>query len=130
MEQDNNQLILAQELIYNNQLPEQLKKFYEEFSGATPGDYIAGFGFGFDNIPLGPINITIDNTRISVVDTQYYSSSKDKNIKFITLQGYAQLTLFDRFYATCVLVGQSNPPKLTSIVNLVDHLSKTEEERE
>ncbi len=124
---DNNQLD-------DSNLPETLKIFYREFaeaeSGSYDNDYIGGLGFGVSNAQIGPMNITIDSTRVSIVDTRNYNSDKEYNVRLIVLQGYAQISIFDRFYASCILIGKSSPQSLPGIVKLVDHLSKTDEERE
>ena len=114
----------------NSSLPAPLKTFYDSFKDKTPGEYTMGIGAGMDNIPFGPVTITVDNTRVSVILTSEYESSSNKNLEFIILQGYAQITIFDRFYASCVLIGNSSPTDITSVVNLVDYLTRTEEERE
>ena len=114
----------------NSSLPASLKTFYDSFKDKTPGEYTMGIGAGMDNIPFGPVTITVDNTRVSVILTSEYESSSNKNLEFIILQGYAQITIFDRFYASCVLIGNSSPTDITSVVNLVDYLTRTEEERE
>ena len=119
----------------NNKLPEPLRKFYDAFGEAAPGYYddknfITGMGIGLDNVPLGPVNITVDAVRISVVDTGKYTSSKDKDMTMISLQGYAQLILFDRFYASCVMIGKDSQIKVSSVTKLVTHLKKTDKERD
>ena len=111
-------------------LPAPLQHFYASFKDKTPGEYTMGFGAGIDGMPFGPVTITVDNTRVSVVNTGAYESAIDKELTLISLQGYAQLTVFDRFYASCILVGNYVPKKTDSIVELVDHLNKTKEERE
>ncbi len=134
MDQDKIITVSSGALSNSDQLPEPLRKFYAAFAEAAPGYYdnsfVGGMGFGMDDFSFGPVNITVDNTRVSVVDTSQYVSNPEKDMRLITIQGYAQITLFDRFYATCILIGQEQKENLTGIVALVDHLSKTDEERE
>ena len=110
-------------------LPGPLQQFYTTFKDNVPGEYFAGIGAGVDNISFGPATITIDNTRVSVIHTSDYESAPNQYLKYITLQGYAQLILFDRFYATAVMVGESSPEKLVNITHLVDYLAKSKAER-
>ena len=111
-------------------LPGALQQFYAAFKDNTPGEYTMGIGAGIDGIPYGPVTITVDNTRISVVASKEYESAINKDMELVVLQGYAQITLFDRFYASCILIGEYSPVNAGSIVTLVDHLTRTEEERE
>ena len=111
-------------------LPDQLQQFYDSFKDRTPGEYTMGIGAGIDSIPFGPVTVTVDNTRVSVIHTSDYESATNKDLVFVSIQGYAQLTIFDRFYATAVLVGSSSPINAGNVVVLVDHLSRTPEERE
>ena len=111
-------------------LPDALQQFYASFKDNTPGEYTMGIGAGIDGIPFGPVTITVDNTRVSVVSAKEYESAINKDLELIVLQGYAQVTLFDRFYASCILIGEYSPENAGSVVTLVDHLSRTEEERE
>ena len=102
MEQDQIYLAVANENLYHDeQLPDALKNFYAEFANADPGvynnDFIAGIGFGVDNAQIGPVNITNDNTRLSDVDTTHFNPSAPYNVRLIVLQGYAQISIFDRF---------------------------------
>ena len=79
---------------------EMIAAFYDAFKDRTPGEYTMGIGAGVDSMPFGPVTITVDNTRVSVIYTEDYESATNKNLQFVILQGYAQLTVFDRFYAS------------------------------
>ena len=105
-------------------LPAALQPLYDSFRNSAAGEYTMGLGAGVDDIPFGPVNITVDNTRISVV------SDEENERDLIILQGYAQATLFDRFYVSGILIGDAVPVDTSNIIDLVDHLSRTEEERE
>ena len=133
MEEDhtsNSSLTLLAAAPDDTSLPESLKKFYNAFKDHTPGEYTMGIGAGVDSMPFGPVTVTVDNTRVSVIYTEDYESATNKNLKFIILQGYAQLTVFYRFYASCILVGQASPVDTVGILGLVDHLTRSEKERE
>ncbi len=133
MEQDktSNYILAASPAIpLNTSLPEPLQEFYNSFKDKTPGEYtIAGMSGGISEVPFGPVTITVDNTRVSVISSRAYDPSSAKDLDFITIQGYAQLTVFDRFYASCTLIGDANPVSTSDITTLIDHLSRTEEER-
>lgn len=118
-----------------NQLPEPLRKFYDAFLDVEPGTYDKGsttvaMGLGLENARFGPANITVGETLVSVVHTGDYALSKGKDMTMLTLQGYAQLILFDRFYASCVMIGKESSNSVSSVTKLVTLLKKTDEERE
>ena len=48
-------------------LPPVLQQFYDSFKDKTPGEYTMGFGAGVDDMPFGPVTITVNNTRVSVI---------------------------------------------------------------
>ena len=111
-------------------LPDSLQNFYNAFKDKTPGEYIWGGGVGFDNLSWGPITVTVDNVRVSCIYTGDYESATVKNLKYSVVQGYAQAVFFDRFYASCVMIGEvsaENSPDVASIVML---LSQSQKERE
>ena len=105
-------------------LPPVLQQFYDSFKDKTPGEYTMGIGAGVDDMPFGPVTITVNNTRVSVI----YSEEKEQQM--IILQGYAQATLFNRFYLSGILIGDAVPADTIYITQLVDQLSRTEKERE
>ena len=81
-------------------LPDALQRFYDSFKDKTPGEYTLGVSAGIDSIPFGSVTVTVDNTRVSVISTKEYESAVNKDLELIVLQGYAQVVLFDRFYAS------------------------------
>ena len=110
-------------------LPSALQNFYDAFKDKTPGEYIVGGGVGFDNLDWGPITITVDNVRVSCIYTGDYESATVKNLKFAVVQGYAQAVLFDRFYASCVMIGKASTVNAGEVSSVIMLLSKPEEER-
>ena len=112
-------------------LPESLQKFYDAFKDKGPGEYtIWGGGVGFDNLSWGPVTLTVDNVRVSCIYTEDYESATVKNLKFAVVQGYAQAFLFDRFYASCLMIGKASTVSAGSLSSVILALSKSKEERE
>ena len=130
MEQDHRSDYILAVSAEDSSQPNQLQEFYDSFKDRTPGEYTMGVGAGIDGIPYGPVTVTVDNTRVSVVHSSDYEAAINKDLVFVSIQGYAQLTIFDRFYASAVLIGSASPVNAGDIVVLVDHLSRTREERE
>ena len=112
-------------------LPESLQKFYDAYKDKGPGEYaIWGGGVGFDNFSWGPVTLTVDNVRVSCIYTEDYESATVKNMKFAVVQGYAQAFLFDRFYASCLMLGKASTVDAGSLSSAILALSTPKEERE
>ncbi len=111
-------------------LPDALQKFYDAFKDKTPGEFIWGGGVGVDNLSFGPVTITVDNVRVSTVYTKDYEEATDKNLKFTVIQGYAQAVFFDRFYASCVMVGKASTVNSGTVASIVAQLDMPKKDRE
>ena len=111
-------------------LPDGLQKFYDAFKDHTPGEFIWGGGTGIDNVSFGPVTITVDNVRVSCIRTEDYESATVKNLQFTVVQGYAQAVFFDRFYASCVMIGKASTVNAGDVAAVTLLLSKNKEERE
>ena len=110
-------------------LPDPLYKLYNEFKDKTPGEYIWGFGVGVDNLSFGPVTITVDEVRISTVFAKDSAGADVQNQKLTVIQGYAQAVFFDRFYASCVMVGKASTVNAGDIANVVAYLEMPKKDR-
>lgn len=117
---------LAQE---NQQLPATLEQFKNSFSGSVVGEQTWGIGGGFSTGKLGPVDITLEDITVSVVDTADYASANNQDLRMIVVQGYGQITVLNRFYISCIMIGKENPVNLVDAIGLLDHLTRTDEER-
>ena len=107
-------------------LPDALQNFYDTFKDKGPGEYTTwGGGVGFDNLSWGSFTITVDNVRVSCIRTEDYESATNKNLKFAVVQGYAHAVFFDRFYASCVMVGKASTVNAGEVSSVVLALSKS-----
>ncbi len=130
MEQDNKSDYTLVAANSNASLPDALQKFYDAFKDKTPGDFIWGGGTGVDNLAFGPVTITVDNVRVSIVRTNDYETTTVKNMELIVMQGYAQAVFFDRFYASCVMIGKASTVNPDDITSVLTYTFMTKEERQ
>ena len=129
MEQDKFLLAAVENPSKNNKLPDALQKFYDAFNGQPPQECVWSGGVGVDNLSFGELTITVDNVLVSCIYTEDYESASVKNLKYVVIQGYAQAVLFDRFYASSILIGKASTINAGDISSLTMLLAKTREER-
>ena len=111
-------------------LPDPLQKFYEDFKDKAPGEYVGGFGTGIDNLAIGPILISVDEFRISIVSPPSPDGTENRAKSLTVVQGYAQAVFFDRFYASSLMVGKASTVSAGDMASLAASLETPKRDRE
>ena len=111
-------------------LSDPLQKFYEDFKDKAPGEYVGGFGTGIDNLAVGPILISVDEFRTSIVRPLNPDGTHNSAKSLTVIQGYAQAVFFDRFYASSLMVGKASTVSAGDMATLAASLETPKRDRE